>query len=200
MISAVSYGFPFLPHGSRFLWHQNTSSLWKCSSSLLLFLEDVGTAALLPGLWVVQGGGSRGQGPACCSRPAGCLLFVHRAGSRPCFCFLCSPSKMCPLLPGCAADPFSFRRRLLGADHTDPTSAAMGSPAPVPPLPLDFTFLLWAPPFISQLLPPPVARGSSCCVHVPQWLFLLFLTLSCILLLCPLLSVVCMLQDEDSGE
>lgn len=129
-------------------------------------------------------GGSGGQGSACCSRPAGCLLFVRGAGSSPCFCFLCSPSKMCPLLPGHAADPFSFRRRLLGADHTDPSSAAMGSPAPAPSLPLDFTFLLWAPPFISHLLPPPVAHGSSCCAHVPQWLFLLFLTRSCILLLC----------------
>lgn len=50
--------FPSLPRCSWFLWHQNRSSLWKRSSSALLFLEEAGAAvrpqsAVLPGPRIV---------------------------------------------------------------------------------------------------------------------------------------------------
>lgn len=112
---------PPLPRCSWFLWHQNRSSLWKRSSSPLLFLEGARTAsqaqnAFVPGLWIVGGEEVEQLQPRAAVQDlltrrlpgghmAGYLLFVHpgEAGSAFCSCFLCSSSELCPLLPGHAA-------------------------------------------------------------------------------------------------
>lgn len=111
--------FPPLPRCSWFLWHQNRSSLWRRSSSRLLFLEGARTAsqaqnAFVPGLWIVGGEDVEQPEPRAAVQdlltrplPRGsawqdiCSLCTPgKAGSTLCSCFLCSSSKVWPLLPG----------------------------------------------------------------------------------------------------
>lgn len=200
MISAVSYSFPFLPHGSRFLWHQNTSSLWKCSSSLLLFLEDAGTAALLPGPWVVRGGEAEGRDlPAApglqdvcslCAGPGAALASVSFAA--PLRCALCSLATLLipfpsegvswvlttptPLLQQWGAQrqprlsPFGLHLSIVGSPFYFPSSPSSGSP--------------WQLLLCSRS-PVAVSAFSHTELHP---------------LVVPFVSVLYMLQDEDSGE
>lgn len=90
--------FPPLPRCSWFLWHQNRSSLWKRSSSPLLFLEGARTAsqaqnAFVPGLWIVGGEEVEQLEPRAAVQDlltrrlpwgwmAGYLLFVHPGQGR----------------------------------------------------------------------------------------------------------------------
>lgn len=91
--------FPPLPRCSWFLWHQNRSSLWKCSSSPLLFLEGARTTsqaqnAFVLGLWIVGGEEVEQLEPRAAVQDlltrrlpgwgwmAGYLLFVHPGQGR----------------------------------------------------------------------------------------------------------------------
>lgn len=90
--------FPPLPRCSWFLWHQNRSSLWKRSSSPLLFLEGARTAsqaqnAFVPGPWIVGGEEVEQLEPRAAVQDlltrrlpggwmAGYLLFVHPGQGR----------------------------------------------------------------------------------------------------------------------
>lgn len=132
--------FPSLPRCFWFLWHQNRSSLWKRSSSALLFLEEAGAAvrsqsAVLPGPWIVRGR----KRPSCGRGQRRDLLtpLLARAGWQD-ICSLCThtarpgadftsvsfaaslrsgPCSLSTLLVPCPAllhvpPAFSFRRRL----------------------------------------------------------------------------------------